>query len=149
MTKSRIVNIVLAVVIFVIGAACGIAVCKARFFRHGERGRLGEMRAERKGGPGDMMMRLDKKLQLSEDQKKKIQIILEDQKKEMEKLMKETHPKIEAQMENVRKKIRETLDDNQKTEFDKIMVKIKEREKKFGGQSRRRGPKYGDGEDKK
>ncbi|MDD5686900.1 MAG: hypothetical protein PHE88_03590 [Elusimicrobia bacterium] len=128
MGKSKIVNVILAVVILVIGIACGIILSRAQFFRREGHRPFGYM--PERGNVDGMLQKFCKHLNLTAEQKEKIKVILEEQKKEMDKVLKDVHPKIEAQMDAIRGKIRNILDDKQKVEYDKMIEKFEKREKK-------------------
>ncbi|MBI5630060.1 MAG: hypothetical protein HY921_04160 [Elusimicrobia bacterium] len=78
----------------------------------------------------EFLKKLTDKLELSEDQQKKIKAVLDKSRPEVEKLhseMKALGQKMKGMMAETRESIRQSLDPRQKEKFDELMVRMKER----------------------
>src|ERR1700722_5543083 len=80
--------------------------------------------------PAEQLNRLDKELNLTDDQKSKIQPILEDQQKQMQQVMADSSSSLQDKMPKMREihesfsaKISDVLNDPQKTKFDEMEKK--------------------------
>jgi Spy/CpxP family protein refolding chaperone len=119
---------ILAVTLFISGMLFGFVIERIYHLKHQS------LPFARKIGPGKdfsahMLKKFSRELRLNDAQKEQVGRILDGQKVEMEKLNLEIKPKIDAQMQNFRAQIKAVLDDKQKIEFDKIILKHEERRK--------------------
>lgn len=85
-----------------------------------------------RGGPpkGMILEKLSSELDLTESQKKEIEIILDDSQKKLHKIRKKVHPEIEKIIEASHGRIREKLDKDQQTKFDEMHKKFMKRFRK-------------------
>ncbi len=131
MIKSKIMCIVLAVVIFVVGLCCGLFLGRlipsyrmrpriSRDYKHHE-----EKISNR------LSRRFSEKLDLTEEQKRKLSQILDKYKIEMEKLRKDAGPKFKELRNSMKEEIKTILNDQQKDKFIKMTEREKEREQRF------------------
>lgn len=138
MNKTKVIGLLLAVIIFIVGAACGL-MCRSICIFDGPRGTFGGKFTDKKDFSGSMLQKFARDLNLNEEQKQKIKLVLDRQKLTMDKLAKEMRPKIDAEMNTFRAQVRELLNEDQKAKFDKIIAKHHRRMNKFDGRPENKG----------
>lgn len=133
MIKSKIMSIVLAGVIFVVGVFCGLFLDRLipsyRMYPGIPRG---NKYYEGKILDG-LSSRFSKNLNLTEEQREKLSQILDKHKEAMEKLRKDIRPKFEELRNSMKEEIKSIFNDKQKEKFDRM---TEEREKR--GKRRKR-----------
>ncbi|MEW5975471.1 MAG: Spy/CpxP family protein refolding chaperone [Acidobacteriota bacterium] len=109
-------------------------------------GKWGMEGARMERGGEDRLERLDKELNLTEDQKAQLKSIMEDQRKEMQALREDESRSREQRMEKMREirqstssKIKGILDADQARKFEQMEKRRGEMRKKRGDQGRRGG----------
>lgn len=93
-------------------------------------------------GPERMVRRLSSKLDLSAEQRKRLEAIIESKRGRLEALRTEMHPRFEEIRESTRAEIRGILDERQRAKFEKIEERWKKLRDKGGrgpGERRRGG----------
>lgn len=107
---------------FLLGAFYGQLSGRPHFPRHGDHGRM----------KAKMVERLGKDLNLTMDQKKKVEDIFEAKHPQMLALQAEIQPKFEALRQATDAEIRQILSPDQQKKFDEIRTKMEEKHKKHG-----------------
>lgn len=99
----------------------------------------GHMRGQRMS-PDQRLEHLSKALNLTDDQKSQIKPILEDQQKQMESIHSDSslspedrRSKMRSVMEDSNTKLRAVLTDEQKSKFDQMQSRMRERREQHGG----------------
>ncbi len=131
MIKSKNTSIVLAVIIFFVGLACGLLIDRLiPSFRMYPRLHW-EQKNNREKIPGRLSSKFSEELNLTEEQKRKLSQILDKYKMEMDKLREESNPKFRELRDSMKEEIKSILNAEQKEKFIRMTEKQKEREQRF------------------
>lgn len=131
MIKSRSTSIVLALIIFLVGIACGLLFDRLIPFCRMYPRLRGEQKFRGQKIPERLSVRFSEELDLSEEQRGKLLLILDKYKMEMEKLRKESRPKFKELRDSMKEEIKSILNDKQKEKFIRMTEKEKKREQRF------------------
>jgi len=110
------------IISLLVGFAVGVGYSQwhASEHFHGHWKKKGSMRQH-------MLERFDRKLHLTEDQKKQVGVIFDAKQPQMLALQAETRPKFEALRNSTQAEVRKILDPNQQKKFDDMNAKMEER----------------------
>ena len=126
--RARVWVALFVLVVFCAGLATGVLLGR-RMVRPPERGFAGmpgppPLGGGRRGGPppGILIERLSRELQLTEDQRTRIGVVLKASRERLDGLQQETHDRLEAEQRELRDKIRQELTPEQQPRFDRWMT---------------------------
>ncbi|OGS27912.1 MAG: hypothetical protein A2297_04705 [Elusimicrobia bacterium RIFOXYB2_FULL_48_7] len=139
MIKSKSTGIILAVVIFIVGVACGMLADRVMVFHKMLPFPMRMNQKQEKWVETHMMDRMSKKLSLTQEQKDKLGPIFKKHKEEMDAMAKTVRVKFQEIKGKMDQEIKAILNDAQKTKFEEIRKRHEARAAKEGKEKTMKG----------